>query len=186
MEVLNVSPTALNAIHAGTITASTISYAVQIGSQTYQFRIICEPMYQPYTLHFLNKYGGFDSVIFSKVSRKTFDITKTDFGKLPYTVGFDGQVSYKTDNGVYNESRSVYSSLYKEKLQLNSDLLTDAEYIWLSDLILSPMIYLEDSGYLYPIVITDNNYEPKKVINDDLTNLVINIEFGTSLNAQFR
>ncbi len=71
-------------------------------------------------------------------------------------------------------------------MTLNSDLLTDAEYIWLQDLILSPMVYIEDSGYFFPCVITDNDYEPKKYINDDLSNLVINIEFGKQQNAQYR
>lgn len=137
-------------------------------------------------IHFLNQYGGFESRIFSKVSRKTYDITRADFGKLPYTVDGSGAVSYKSDNNVYNENRSTYSVQFNEKLQLNSDLLTDAEYTWLSDLVLSPMIYIEDGGYFFPCVITDTSYEPKRVANDDLTNLTINIEYGTLLNAQYR
>jgi hypothetical protein len=186
MNLLNVSPITLNALHAGCITPATTSYAVTIGSQTYVIKLICEPIYQPYMIHFLNQYGGFDSKIFSKVSRKILQIERKDYGRLPYTVDSDGQVSYSSSNGVFNEERSTYSSLWKETMSLNSDILMDEEYIWLQDLLLSPMIYLEDGGYFYPIVITDTNYEPKKVINDDLTNLVINIEFGKQLNAQFR
>lgn len=186
LQLLNVSPVVLNALHPGTISAATFMYTVQIGIQTFTFNVICEPMYRPYTIHFMNQYGGFDSKIFPKVSRKTFDITKADFGKLPYTVDGSGNVSYKSANGVYNENRSTYSSQYKEMLQLNSDLLTDQEYAWLSDLLLSPLIYIEDGAYLFPCVITDTNYEPKKAVNDDQTNLVINIEYGTQLNAQFR
>jgi len=186
MNLLNVSPIALNALHAGCITAATTSYAVTIGSQTYIIKLFCEPIYQPYTIHFLNQYGGFDSKIFSKVSRKTLEIERKDYGRLPYTVDGSGQVSYSSSNGIFNEERSTYSSLWKEKMSLNSDILTDEEYMWLQDLLLSPMIYLEDGGYFFPIVITDSNYEAKKVINDDLTSLVINIEFGKQLNAQFR
>lgn len=186
MQVLNVAPVALNALQPGTITPSTFMYTVQIGDLTYTYHIICEPMYQPFMLHFLNQYGGFDSRIFSKVSRKTYDITRADFGKLPYTVDGAGAVTYKSNNNVYNENRSTYSVQYNEKLQLNSDLLNDGEYAWLGDLILSPMIYIEDGGYFFPCVITDTSYEPKLVVNDDLTNLTINIEYGTQLNAQFR
>lgn len=186
LQVLNVSPGALNAAHPGTITAGTTSYTVKIGGQTYTYKIICEPMYQPYMIHFLNQYGGFDSKIFSKVSRRSFDITKTDFGKLPYTVDSEGGVNYYNANGVYSENRSVYSSQYTEKITLNSDLLTDAEYAWLADLLLSPMIYIEDGGYFFPIQISDTSYEPKKAVNDDLTNLTINIEYGKQLNAQYR
>lgn len=186
LQLLNVSPVALNSGHPGAITPATYMYTIQIGIFTYTYNVICEPMYQVSMVHFLNQYGGFDSKLFTKVSRRTFDITKADFGKLPYTVDGAGNVSYKSNNGVYNESRSVYSSQYNEKLQLNSDLLTDQEYSWLADLLRSPMIYIEDGGYIFPCVVTDTTYEPKKSVNDDLTNLTINIEYGTQLNAQFR
>lgn len=186
MDVLNLAPQALIAVHPGSITAATKSYTVEIGGQTIEIDIICEVQHTPFMVHFLNQYGGFDSKLFTKVSRSTVTVTKTDFGKLPYTVGDDGSVSYKTGNGVYNESRSVYSSLYQEKKQLNTDILTDSEYQWLNDLIISPMIYVEDGGYLYCISITDTDYEAKKVVNDDLTNLTINIQFGEQANAQFR
>jgi hypothetical protein len=186
LQILNISPVAINAQQAGTITAATTSYTVLIGTQLFTVELICEALYQTFTIHFLNKYGGFESKIFSKVSRKTLDITRKDYGRLFYNVDSSGVVSYKNANGVYNESRSTYASQYKEKLTLNSDLLTDGEYRWLSDLILSPLVYIEDGAYFYPVVITDNNYEPKKNINDELSNLTINVEYGQMLNAQYR
>lgn len=151
-----------------------------------QFNIRCECVYEVFTIHFLNKYGGFESKSFDKVSRKTVSIERKDFGKLPYSVDLSGVVSYSNTNKVYNESRSVYSSQYKEKLVLNSDLLTDAEYTWLQELVLSPLVYVEDNGYFFPVVITDNNYEQKKYVNDELTNLVLTVEFGEQLNTQYR
>lgn len=190
--IVNASKSAINAGVPGMINDGIKYYTVQFDSPnisddvTYQFNMNCECIYDKYTLHFLNKYGGFESKDFTKVSRKTITIEKKDFGKLPYTVDAAGLVSYKNTNNVYNESRSVYSSQFKEKLLLNSDLLTDQEYRWLEELVLSPMVYLEDSGYFYPVVIAETSYEPKMNVNDDLTNLTINVEFGDQLNAQFR
>lgn len=187
MQILNVAPAALNAAAPGTINASTQRYTVQIGSQTYTFEIICEAKYAVRMVHFLNKYGGFESKLFTKVSRTSYDIKRTDFGKLNYTVDASGVVSYyDTSTNVYNESRSNYAVQIKEKVLMNSDLLTDQEYTWLADLVFSPMVYVEESGYFFPVIITDNSYEPKKVINDELTNLVINVEFGQQLNSQYR
>lgn len=190
--ILNLSKTAINASYPGLINDGIKYYTIQFDSPnitddvTYQFNVNCECIYDRYTLHFLNKYGGFESKDFTKVSRKTISIEKKDFGKLPYTVDSSGVVSYKNSNNVYNESRSVYSSQYMEKMTLNSDLLTDQEYTWLEELVLSPMVYMEESGYFFPIAISETNYEPKKFVNDQLTNLTINIEFGEQLNAQFR
>ncbi len=186
LQVLNLSPQALNAIASGTITSNTKSYTVTIGGLVYRIEIVCEPIYTTYMVHFLNRYGGFESKLFNKVSRKTFDVTKKDFGKLPYTVDGAGVPTYKNANGVYNESRSVYSSQFKEKMVLNTDLLTDGEYQWLADLIISPMVYLEEAGYFFPVVLSENTYDFRKVINDDLSNLTISLEFGNQLNAQYR
>lgn len=186
LQLINIAPVALNALQAGTINASTKYYTVAVGGQTYTFNVICESQYTTYMIHFLNKLGGFESKLFTKVSRRSIDISKKDFGKVPYTVDSDGVVTYKNANGVYNETRSVYSSQFVEKLTLNSDLLTDAEYVWLEDLIVSPMVYLQDGNYFFPVIIKETNYEPKKAANDDLTNLTINLEYGTQNFAQAR
>lgn len=190
--IINPARGVLNAIDTNYINDGIKYYTVEfdtpniVDHSIYRFDLDCECTYEQYTLHFLNKYGGFESKDFTKVSRKTIDIEKKDFGKLPYMVDVSGVVSYRNSNNVYNETRSVYSSQYKEKMILNSDLLTDAEYRWLQELVLSPMVYMEEDGYFFPIVITETNYEPKKNVNDQLTNLTIGIEFGDQLNAQYR
>lgn len=192
LHIINASKTAINAGSPGIINDSIKYYTVEFDTPniaddvTYRFDLVCEAVYEIFTIHFLNKYGGWESKDFTKVSRKTISIEKKDFGKLPYIVDSSGVVSYKSATNVYNESRSVYSSQYKEKMTLNSDLLTDGDYTWLEQLILSPMVYIEDAGNFYPCVITENNYEPKKIVNDELTNLTINIEFGEQLNTQYR
>lgn len=164
LKVLNIAPVVLNALHAGCITSATKYYTVQISNETYRVDLICEAQYETYMLHFLNQYGGFESKLFTKVSRRKYKIEKKNFGKLNYTVDNTGAVSYKNSNGVYNESTSVYSSQFDEKLTLNSDLLTDAEYLWLRDLIVSPMVYIQDGAYFYPVNISETDYEPKKAI----------------------
>ena len=186
LTIFNFSTSGINAQFAGLITANVKFYTVNIGVSTYRFDVTCEPINPIFTVHFLNSYGGFESKDFAKVSRKTIVIEKKDFGKLPYTVDSSGVVSYKNSNNVFNESRSVYAAQYKDKLTLNSDNLTDAEYIWLQELVLSPMVYIEESGSFFPCVVVATDYEPKKYINDDLTNLTINVEYGTQLNAQYR
>jgi hypothetical protein len=183
MQILNIAPQALP---GGTINASTKYYTVQIGDETYRFNVVCEAIHDTYHLHFLNQYGGFDSKLFTKLSRKTVDITKKDFGKVPYSVDGDGVVTRYNSNNVYYETRATYSSQFVEKLVINSDILSDAEYIWLEDLVLSPLVYLQDGSYHYPIIIKSDNYERRKRVNDDPAPLTLSIEFGTQLNAQGR
>ncbi len=191
-QLYNLSPGAINAHTPGFINDTIQYYTVEFvtpnisDDSLYRFDLICEAIHEVFTLHFLNRFGGFESRSFTKVSRKTIAIEKTDFGKLPYTMNSSGQISYYNSNKVYNETRSTYASQYTEKMVLNTDILTDAEYQWLADLMLSPLVYMEMNSYFVPVNITESNYEYRKVINDELTNLTINIEFGDQLNAQYR
>lgn len=185
LQILNISPAVANNLTPGFVGDSTQWYDVDIGTETYRLNITCDPRFETYNLHFLNRFGGFDTKGFSKASRKSQSIERASYGKLPYTVDSSGAIEYKNANGVYNEQKSVYATKYTEKLTLNSDLLTDAEYLWLSDLILSPMVFMEQGGYLLPVMITSNSYDFRKTQTDKLTNLTIEIEFG-SLNAQYR
>jgi hypothetical protein len=62
---------------------------------------------------------------------------------------------------------------------LNSDLLTDAEWEGLRELMLSPIVILEvDKDTYYPVNILESNYNINKVVNETRpTSLVINIQY---------
>lgn len=192
LQQLNLSRNSINANTPGAITDYIKYFTVLFTTPnisddvTLRFDLTCEGIYEVYSIHFLNKFGGWETRDFTKVSRKTIEIDKQEFGKLGYTMDSSGVISYKNSNNVYNETRSVYASQYKEKMTLNTDILTDAEYTWLAELILSPQVYVEMGGYFIPVNIIGNNYEFKKVIVDELTNLTINVEWGDTFNAQFR
>jgi hypothetical protein len=193
LQQLNVAPGAVNSIIPGTITDIIDYYTVTLDTtnipddSVYRFDLVCERKYQIKTLHFLNKLGGFESKEFIKVSRKTNEITRTGYGKPPYIINSNGSVSwFDSTTKVYQEQKTNFASEWSDKMQLNSDLLTDAEYVWLGELLKSTMVYIEIGGYFFPVTITDTNYEERKIINDKLTNLTVNIEFGETFNAQFR
>lgn len=187
INVFDVSPSGINSEFPGLINSFVEYYTVKFGGTSiFRFDLVCDPRYENHTLHFLNQYGGFESRDFSKVSRKSIEIDKKSFGKLPYTVSDAGAIQYSNSNNVYNEQQSTYSSQFKESLILNTDILSDDEYTWLGDLIISPMVYLEQDGYFLPVTIKANNYDYKKQVNDKLTNLTIELEFGETFNAQYR
>ena len=191
-QLFNVAPAAINAAAPGFISSYITYYTVEFnttnitGDSALRFNLVCEPKYDTYTIHFLNKFGGFDSKDFNKVSRRKIAVEKSDFGSSAFLINSSGQPEYHNSTNVYRETRKTYAGSWKESMSLNSDLLPDAEYRLLEELILSPLAYIEMDGYFYPMVITDTSYEPKKVVNDDLTNLTINIEFGDRFNTQYR
>ena len=165
--------------------AATADYDAVINGVTYRVKVVCAGFYKNYTLHFLNKWGGWESMLFNKVSRKTISSEKKNYQQLPYRVDGAGAVTYKVGN-IMNEQGTTFGVIYEEKLKISTDLLTDAEYQWLYQLVLSPFIYLEDAGTFYPVIIDTTNYEFKEHVVDMLTNLKIDISFGVKQQTQFR
>ena len=144
-------------------------------------------MYDNYVLTFLNKYGAFESVLFNKASKKSLSIEHKSFNKLPYKYDNSNNISW-VNNNIANEQKVVFAKKFTEKIKLHSDNLTDAEYNWLFELVCSPMVYIQKVGesYIRPCVITNSNYDFNRVLQDDLTNLTLDIEFGTTIKTQFR
>jgi hypothetical protein len=185
LQQLNVSPIAINSIASGAIPANTTYYTVTNGTKTYKFNIYCEPRFNPFTIHFLNQLGGYDSFDFPKSSKKSIDITKKDFTQLGYIINADGSMTYYNGT-VLNDNKIVYYGDSVESKILNTDYITEDTYTWLSELLRSPQIYLEQSGYYIPVVITDTKYEYKTRAVDRLFNLTLNIQFGDDQNVQYR
>lgn len=186
MQVLNVSPARMAALF-GAFPNNADSYTIQIDSGAiYRFKLTCEAKYEVHTLHWLNQYGGFDSFNFTKVSRKSEEIERKSFTKLPYRIDGSGVVGNYNSNKVYHEQKTTFATTFRERLTLNSDLLNDAHYTWLGELVKSPMIYIQQGDYFLPVSITNSNYDYRKVVNDRLTNLVLNVEYGSDLATQYR
>jgi hypothetical protein len=191
MQLLNLSPIAVDATFPtlGILDPGVAYYEVEIeGTTWFTFHIKCEAMHTPYTLHFLNQFGGFESICFNKKSSKMVDIEKKDFTKLPYTVNSStGAIEYKNAGNVVNETKSSYASRYMKKLRLSTDFLTDAEWVWLKELAISPNVFITEGSNIIPVTLNMPNYEEKKFINEKTINpLVIDLEYGVSLNAQYR
>ena len=183
--VLNISPAAINAEYAGNFTSASTNYTVAVGTKTYNVKIVCPGMYTNYYLHFLNKLGAYESFLFNKVSKKTFEIEKKSFQQLSYRVNGSGVVSVANGNSMHRQ-KTEFAGKYRERLRLNTDFVSDQDYGFLSELVLSEDVYFEDGGKFYPVSITATNYEFKEHIVDGLINVMVEIEFGGSYKMQYQ
>jgi hypothetical protein len=187
LQQFNIAPSVINSLSANMIHDGIEYYTVQFGlTSLYRFNLVCEARHTIYALHFLNAAGGFESKHFTKASRNKVSIDREDFGKLPYQISDAGVQTYYNSNNVHHDQRSTYAVTYKETRELNTDFISDDEYVWLADMVLSTMVYFEVSGHFIPVTIDERSYEPKKGINDKLSNLNIKIEYGDTRNAQYR
>ena len=192
--IYNLSATNINSLYPTIIPANAAYYTVRFSVDeppagwvdlTYRFDIVCEPRYDVYTLHFLNRLGGYESYSFSKRSKRLIDIQRKDFTKLKYTIDNNGDMQYSSGY-VMNDDQVTYYGNFKEKMELNSNWLNEDQLSWLSELVKSPQVYIEENGYLVPFAITDQSFEYKQLSGDRHFNLKITGEFGDVKNVQYR
>ena len=122
---------------------------------------------------------------FFKVSKKSYEVERKTWKQPAYRVDGSGVVSVKSGS-IMHPQQSVFHSKFSEKLKVSTDILTDAEWQWLAQLVFSPMVYLQDGSTFYPVTIEESNYEERQYINDRLTSLQLTLSFGTSYKTQFQ
>ena len=150
------------------------------GSTVLDFATInidCNPLYTPINLYFINAFGMFDTARFDLASRLTMDVERKTFEQRNYTLN-NTTVDYYNSQNVYNESKINYGSKTNHSYKLTMNYPSDAEYIWLAELIVSPQIYAEIDGNYYPVSIKSNNYEYSTYTNNRLKALEIDIDLN--------
>jgi hypothetical protein len=130
--------------------------------------------YEKQRLVFLNRLGGYDYFNFTLDSKRTLAISRTEYEKMlnwNYSVG---------DRG-----KTILSQKAEIKMTIVSNWITETDSLWLEELLTSPEVYLlPTTGVKLPIIITDNSYEVKTALRNQLFNLTLNYKFGYDLNLQ--
>ena len=185
---LDIGAEAMNNSHGTNVLTNSVKYydvyLVNGGTESEAFRVYldCNPLYETINLHFINQYGMYDTARFGLASRLTMNVEKKDFTKREYSFGANS-VDYYDANKVYGESVINYGSKANWNYKLTMDFPTDEEYIWMSELIVSPQIYAEIDGDYYPVSIRQNNFEYSKYQNNRLRQLEIEIEMNQQRNG---
>ena len=137
--------------------------------------------YDTHRLHWLNKFGVWDSFTFTLVSVESTAVES--FG-------------YQREKGVWDNTSYTYPRYQGEKvgyakratdqLILNSDWINEEVQQWLMrDLLESPVVYLEINGTDFePVNITNNGYQFKTRRRDGLIQEQISIDKTYSYTSQ--
>lgn len=181
-----------NTLYYNVFASIEISSGVFVDATSPNFYPYCESKYEVFTLVWLNQYGGYDSYQFSKKSTRAYQSEKKSFERIPYNINpANGVMNYvqmsgSTSSKVFVESQIVYDSKFKESMSLNTNIIDEATYDWLSELIISPCVFLFSNDSFVPVMIKETNYDFKKRVNDKVFNLTINAELQQQMNAQYR
>lgn len=143
--------------------------------------IKCEPRFDVYTLHYLDKGGNGQTLHFSKKSVSTLNKQQTTYSKLPFQMsGTD--YAYSPSAKV----KKVLSSDRTNQITLTTDWLTDDQVDYYQGILDSPEIYLDlgsATDYLQVLVVS-NSYVLNKRYNERLYTLELQIEYAHSNTRQ--
>jgi len=184
---LNISPIAINGQWASLIDSNVKFYKVRVRNSIspkaticeFYVDMVCNQKYESSQLHFINQYGMYDTARFDLVKRLSLNIEKKMFQKNEYTfpTGSGEPVEYYS-GFKYNESKVNYGSKIDHSYKLTMNYPSDSDYQWLAELITSPLVYFEEEGYWYPVIIKETNYEYSEHIFNGLKVLEINIDLN--------
>ena len=174
--VADVSPQTI--IDQMTITTSDFAdcyyYEVQFrnistGYQTEEFRIYIDTECSQYTsrrLHWLNKFGVWDSYSFTKHSEESTNVQSRGFETSKGNWNDSNQFVYNREDG----QSKTFAKTSTDKLTINSNWIKEEKHNWLMrSLMESPKVYLEVSQGVFELVnVATSRYTLKKRIKEGL------------------
>ena len=182
------NPASLNAATLATGTQPLIdtdifSYVIfaentgAVVSQEYNFNVV--DYCTPYTLHFLNDLGGFDSFPF-QVAKDSFTFEKEYYKQDPLRIQSDGTYVFS------NMDREVVQNYtnQKQKTRLISNWITTEESEWLRELFSSPEIYLQNGSEFTSVLLKVTNYEQKYEEFNEIFNIEVEVEYSVDSYRQ--
>jgi hypothetical protein len=189
--IINVGPqviinnTTITQIDFDTCYRYAVSVSVQgvsfVGPLVIYMDLDCK-RYDTYRLHWLNKYGVFDSFTFSLVSIEESSIQSYGYQRDP---GVWDNTSYEYTTNVGQMIN--FAKTKTEKLTLNSDWINQDVQHWLiNSLYDSPVVYLEvpyGSGF-EPVKVTNTSYQKKNRRRDGLIQETVTIDRTFTYRSQ--
>tara|TARA_R110000765_G_scaffold326499_2_gene417806 strand:+ start:811 stop:2241 length:1431 start_codon:yes stop_codon:yes gene_type:complete len=186
------------------ITAGTIQggyYTIQAKTENasaqklYTIQLNCPSGlgYQPIRLTWLNQWGVWDYYTFTQKSVKSISTNRTPYTQMS---GTWNETSLEINS--YQGGRKNFRVNTSERIKMNTDFVTEAEGVWLEELINSPEVYILNgfdgtevapynsitNKYVEPVTLTTSSYTKKTRANDKLMQYTIEVERSKNRRTQ--
>lgn len=149
-------------------------------TKTYFFEIDWTPCnaYDNYEVHWLNRYGGFDSWVFSRRSTSEYQVEQEAFKVNPF------DISSPAPTTTQRYVKPFYTQMV-EVLELNSDNLSVWEYSGLKDVFTSPEIYVKIDNKFYSAMVQDYSTVRNYKQSDGVFNAKLKLSIDNSEQRQW-
>lgn len=135
--------------------------------------------YNTVRIHFLNRLGGYDAFNFYLKSIHTTEIKKDSYDQEKHDWTGNRYTYTKAARG-----KTDYNVGLNKRLTVNTDYLSEAESIWLEDLVTSPSLYIEENNELIAVNIDERSVTKKTTLNDKLMQYTFQINYSIKNRRQ--
>lgn len=129
------------------------SIVVSVDTQTYTFLKADNCNYDRIRFAFINKYGFWDYFGWNLPIRKTTTMSRQGLTRP--------MVNYSSALSTYNVARrgqDYYNIQYNDSITVTTDWLDQTYAEWISELIESPSVFVQEGDNFIPVVITNGSY----------------------------
>jgi hypothetical protein len=194
----NTSTTFKTLVAAGTIQGGYYTVQAQQESslqlqQMYTINLNCPTAkgYESIRLTWLNQWGAWDYYTFTMKSVKSITTNKTTYTQMGGT--WNDSV-YEIEG--YKGGKKNFRVNSTERIQINSDFLTEADAVWFEGLMNSQSVYILNgynatestftitNKYVEPVLITTSSYTRKTIANDKLIQYTFDLERNKTQKTQ--
>ena len=184
-------------VAAGTIQGGyyTVQAETEAGDlqQTYTINLNCPTNkgYESIRLTWLNQWGAWDYYTFTMKSVRSTTTNRTTYTQMGGT--WNDSV-YEIEG--YKGGKKNFRVNSTERIQINSDFLTEADAVWFEELMNSQSVYILNgynatestftitNKYVEPVLITTSSYTRKTIANDKLIQYTFDLERNKTQKTQ--
>jgi hypothetical protein len=131
---------------------------------TYYFYELDECKYDAINCDFVNKFGGWQRIVFFKASRSSFEMTNTEYNLMPSSTTYN----------VLDNVRKVFNVNGMEKISVNTGWVFESYSDVIIQLMLSEKILLDN----VPVILDTKSVELQKNINDKNINYKLDFKYS--------
>lgn len=131
---------------------------------------VCERMYTPIKVTFINRFGFLQDIWFFKKSVETINTTQDRYNRT--IAGITGTYSLN------DHAKKVFNKNGNEIYSVNTGFVAEDMNLAFKELMLSEYVWATIGGSVLPINITSQSLTYKTVVNDKLINYTMDFEFA--------
>lgn len=144
-----------------------IRNASNVVQKTFYFRPIEECKYEPVTVDYINRYGGWSREFFFKASRENFEVEKTDYHLMQ-------AVNYDTDKGQFGR----FNVNGKQNISVNTGWVDEGFSDRVREMMISERILVNGE----PAQMRSTSTQLFKHINEKLINYQLEFDYAYYIN----